>query len=177
MKHYTLARPYAKAAYLFAVDANKVEAWAGFLGQMAELLSDETLRHALKHPQFKVQQLIDVAVEKLGDEDGGHFQNFLRLLAEKHRLGLLPEIHELFLEDVKKGTECRAVLVKSAFKLSKSEIKALETQLTKQFKQTVDLNVVEDASLIGGMIIESGDYVQDGSLSGQLQRLKQNLTL
>ncbi len=177
MKHYTLARPYAKAAYLFAKEADKLKTWTQFLEKMAALVDDETMQAILKHPQFNAQILIDLAVEKLGDNDVRHFQNFLMLLHENRRLALLPEIYELFLEDVKGESAAREVSVKSAAKLSKAEITALRAKLASQFNQPVDLEIIQDASLIGGMIIESGDYVMDSSLQGQLQRLKQELTL
>ncbi len=177
MKNYALARPYAKAAYLFASEAHTLEAWSDFLGKMDHLLNDEAIKNALNHPHFKAQSFISLVIEKLGPHAVPAFRNFLQLLAEKNRLSVLPEIEELFLADMKKGRDHRVVTVKTAFKLTKTALKALETRLSKQFNETIDMAVVEDASLIGGMIIESGDYVEDASLSGQLQRLKQTLTL
>ena len=177
MKHYTLARPYAKAAYLFATESGKVAAWCDFLEKMAELLADESFTPLLKHPSFKLETFIELTIDRLGIEDTAHFRNFLLLLHENHRLSLLAEIYELFLADLKKDIDCREVVVKSAFSLSKAEINTLEADLAVHFKQAVNITVVEDASLIGGIMIESGDYVRDASLAGQLQRLKQNLTL
>ena len=70
----------------------------------------------------------------------------------------------------------REVLIRSAMKLSAADLKALNTTLAAQFKQSVEITVVEEAALIGGLIIESGDYVKDGSLRGQLNQLKHTLT-
>lgn len=176
MKQYTLARPYAKAAFLFAKEQKAVKLWASFLTKMAELLQEESLQNLLKHPKFDTNEFIQVILDKL-EIDDLHCRNFLYLLAEKGRLLQLPEIDELFQQDLNNESSTRQVLVKSAMPLSKKEITALEKDLSDKFKQSIEMQVVEDASLIGGLIIESDDYVLDNSLKGQLERLKQSLTL
>lgn len=176
MKHLSQARPYANAAYLFAKEHGVVRQWLELLNQLAEIFRDEALLALLKHPKFDARVVIETLMNKLGSKDV-HGKNFLMLLAENHRLALLPEIAEIFAEDVKRDTAIREVTLTSAMKLAKAEIKALEKALETKFKQPISMTVVEDPSLIGGVIVQSGDYVMDASLRGQLQHLKQNLTL
>lgn len=175
MKNYTLARPYAKAAYLFAKEHKEVELWSQFLGTLAQIFQNESMQHLLKNPAFQVQDLIDMVLDKKSKANE-QFKNFLMLLSENHRLSHLPEIAELFEEDVQAGEAVREVIVKTAMKLSAAEMKSLEKFLNETFKQPVEMEVIEDTSLIGGLIIESEDTVIDNSLKGQLHRLKQNLT-
>lgn len=176
MKEYTLARPYAKAAYLFAKEQKVVKLWTSFLIKMSELVQEESLQTLLKNPKCNRNEFIEVVLDQL-DIDDIHCRNFLYLLSEKGRLLQLPEIEELFQEDLKKESATRQVLVKTAMPLNKKETAALEKDLSDKFKQTIEMQIVEDASLIGGLIFESDDYVIDNSLKGQLERLKQSLTL
>lgn len=175
MKYYSQARPYAKAAYLFARDADQIKAWLNFLQKMASFLNDTILQSAIKHPHFNAHAFINLVLQKLDRASLSHFKNFLMLLAEKKRLLLLPEIYELFLKDVKHATACREVVLTTAMPLSQEDIKRIEVKLTAQFQQGIEMKIVENPALIGGFIVQSGDYVMDGSLTGQLQRLKQNL--
>ncbi len=176
MKHLSQARPYAHAAYLFAKERGVVAQWGEFLNKLAEIFSDEALLVLLKHPKFDPAVVIEILLDKLSNQDI-HAKNFLLLLAENHRLMLLPEIAELFAECVKRDAAIREVTLTSAMKLAKSEIKTIEKNLEAQFKQPIHITITEDPTLIGGVIVRSGDYVLDASLQGQLQHLKQNLTL
>lgn len=175
MKQYALARPYAKAAFLFAKEQDQTTAWSEFLNDIAQLFQDTVLTAFLKHPKFNAQDFIDAIMQKQNQKNNSGFANFLKLLAENQRLTLLPEIAELFLLDVKAENTVREVQIKSAMPLSKTEIKHLTTDLEQKFAQPVELSFTVDPSLIGGLMIESGDYVIDGSLKGQLQRLKTTL--
>lgn len=177
MKSFTLARPYAKAAYLFAKEGNTIAFWAESLGEIAKLIEDPKLADLLSHPKFDPADFVEIVASKLKDKNAPYIKNFLLLLNENHRLNLLPDIYELFLADMQAEAETLQISVKSAMKLSKTELKDLQADLEKKFKQNIEMSVSEDSSLIGGLIIESGDYVIDGSLRGQLQRLKTNLTL
>src|SRR3546814_12715034 len=89
----TLARPYARAAFSIARDDGKFADWSAALGFAAHVASDPRVAGLLGNP-------------KLGDADavallspaGAQplFGNFLALLADNRRLGLLPEIPGLY---------------------------------------------------------------------------------
>jgi len=103
---------------------------------------------------------------------GETYSRFLAILAESHRLPLLPEISGMFdalraeAEHVVKAT------VTSAAELSAGELDAIKVALRKRFNREVDVTTAVDASLIGGAVIDAGDVVIDGSLKGKLARLQ-----
>jgi len=88
----TIARPYAKAAFEYARGANALAAWSEGLKVAAEIVADPRVAPLTKSPAWSASDLVslitDVAEPKL---DAG-MQNFVRVLAENHRLLLLPEI-------------------------------------------------------------------------------------
>jgi F-type H+-transporting ATPase subunit delta len=51
----------------------------------------------------------------------------------------------------------------------------LEAQIAKLAGERVHARYAEDATLLGGAVVEIGSTVYDGSVRGQLQQLKQRL--
>jgi F-type H+-transporting ATPase subunit delta len=175
MKNYTLARPYAKAAYLYAKEHHTVQLWFTFLGELGVLFADHAMQNLLENPQLPKATLLAIITENLSAKPDVGMQNFLRELTLQQRLAVLPEMVELFAEDWQKDRQVKEFTVTSANALSKVEVAELEKNLSAQFKQPVFLTLQIDPTLIGGLMIQSGDYVVDGSLKGQLNRLKYSL--
>ncbi|MCX7122578.1 MAG: F0F1 ATP synthase subunit delta [Gammaproteobacteria bacterium] len=175
MKNDTLARPYAKAAYLYAKEQGTVELWFQFLGKLGLVFADHTMQNLLQNPQLPKETLLAIITENMSPSPDQGMQNFLKELTHQQRLAVLPEMVELFAEDWQMDRHVKEFTVSSATALSTAQITELEQNLTAQFKQPVFLTLKIDESLMGGMMIQSGDYVVDGSLKGQLNRLKYSL--
>ena len=93
----TVARPYARAAFEFAVDNNNIEAWSTMLSFAAEVAQNATMADILtreKAPQELAELFLSVCDDQL-DENG---QNFIKVLAENGRLSVLPRVAQLFAE-------------------------------------------------------------------------------
>ncbi len=172
MKNHTLARPYAKAAYQYAKETGKVEAWFKFLGQMGVLFAERSMQNLLHHPELSALVLVDTILTQFEGNVESGMANFLKEVALQKRLNVLPEMVELFAEDWQKDRQVKEFTVTSATALSKAEKAELEKTLSAQFNGPVFLSFNIDQGLIGGVMIQSGDYVVDGSLKGQLTRLK-----
>jgi F-type H+-transporting ATPase subunit delta len=100
---------------------------------------------------------------------------FITLLAASKRLDLLSEMIEIFLKKaVASRGELGAELV-VACAISPTEASAIADSLGKAYNKKITLNVREDASLLGGVIINVDSLRLDGSLAGKLNRLKQTL--
>src|SRR5690606_891549 len=112
----------------------------------------------LGHPALVREQ----AVELLSPDGApAAFRDFLALLADNRRLGMLPEIAGLY-EDLRDEAEqVVKAMVTSATAMPASELDTIETAV--------------DEGLIGGAVIAAGDVVIDGSLRGKLARLQSAL--
>jgi len=170
----TVARPYARAAFEFAVDENKIEAWSDMLFFASEVAQDATMAKLLtceKAPQELASLFIDVCADQL-NENG---QNFIKLLAENGRLSVLPRVAQLFVDlETEYKQEIDANVV-SAYALSKKQQTELSVSLEKRLARKVNLNCSIDKALIAGMVITAGDLVIDSTASGQLTRLSNTL--
>lgn len=165
----TLARPYARAAFGAAQDAQQLPAWSQALGFSAQIASEPQVAALLLNPQLTREQALMLLSPQGVDEA---FTRFLGVLADARRLPLLPEIAALY-EQLRAEAE-RIVLAKvtSASELPPGELDVIKAALAKRFGRQVAVTTEVDASLIGGAIIDAGDVVIDGSLKGKLARLQ-----
>ncbi|EJS87134.1 F0F1 ATP synthase subunit delta, partial [Pasteurella multocida subsp. multocida str. Anand1_buffalo] len=85
----TIARPYAKAAFDFAIEQNTVEKWANMLHFSSELIKDETMQTFLKS-SLSASKLADTVISICGEQLDQYGQNLIRLMAENKRLEVLP---------------------------------------------------------------------------------------
>jgi F-type H+-transporting ATPase subunit delta len=170
----TIARPYAKAAFDFALEADAIESWLEQLAFAAEVSQDNTIQTYLSGG-VSVEQAITLFLNVCGEQVEGKGQNFLKLLAENHRLLALPQIFEQFCELKAEHEKTVNVDVTSAVKLKAAQTTALSTALEKRLARKVKLNCKVDKSIISGLVIQAGDMVIDGSVQGKLSRLSQSL--
>lgn len=168
----TLARPYARAAFMLARDAGALAAWSQALGFAARVAADPQASALLGHPALKRAQAVGLLAP---DDASSEFRDFLALLADNRRLALLPEIAGLFEEQRAEAERIVRARVTSAAALPAGELEGIKAALRKRFGREVQIEEAIDESLIGGAVIAAGDVVIDGSLRGKLARLQSAL--
>lgn len=100
----------------------------------------------------------------------------LLMLAERDRLVILPDVAQVFdtrLMDHQKVIRARIV---TAVSLPPERIAALTDGLKRATGSNVLVETGVDASLIGGAVARIGSTVYDGSITRQLERMKEALT-
>lgn len=117
-------------------------------------------------------ELIDRVVRPRASE---FFTNFLHVLARHERLDLLPVIAQQARMEFDVRSNRKRVLVKSAVPLNDEQSDAVVERLRSTFGFEPILEVQVDPSLLGGLVVQVGDTVYDGSLRTQLKSLKQRL--
>lgn len=172
----TIARPYAKAAFDFAVEQSAVEKWTEMLAFIAEVIKDETVQTFLKS-SFSPIKLADAIISICGEQVDQYGQNLIRLMAENKRLTVLPSVFKEFQHYVEEFKAIAQVQVISAQPLSNDQQEKIAVAMEKKLARKVKLNCTVDNSLIAGVIIRTDDFVIDGSSRGQLARLASELQL
>jgi F-type H+-transporting ATPase subunit delta len=171
------ARRYAKALYDLAREASATEAVGRELEQVAAVLvGDARTRDVLTRPWIKPEDRRAVAAaiaQKVGARKV--VQDFLGLVAERGRADHLTEIVGAYraLVDAELG-QARAQ-VRTAVALTAAEKQQLSTRLERALGRRIILEEQVDATLLGGFIAQVGSLILDGSLDGQLGRLRQRL--
>jgi len=170
----TVARPYANAAFDFALERSSIDSWQQMLMFAAEVSKNPGIKQYLSGA-IAPAQLAEVFNNVCGEQLDSHGQNFIKILAENDRLPLLVEISDMFNALKVERDKQINVDVTSAVTLSDAQRKTLSVALEKRFDRKVKLNCSVDPSLVAGMVIKAGDTVIDGSVNSQLNRLNDAL--
>jgi F-type H+-transporting ATPase subunit delta len=172
----TVARPYAKAAFAWARENGRLDAWSGWLGTARAVVESDDYRAFESSPGTGRQQLRDLVANVCGDALDANGRALLDLLAENDRIDYLPEIAAHF-DELKAAHENVAdVEVVSAAVLNDAQRERLAGALRARLRRDVRLHCTVDPALIGGAVVRSGDLLIDGSLAHKLQRLGTELT-
>jgi len=171
-----IARVYADAFLdtVAATDADgALEEFTSFLDDVlaANPEFDQLLISGVIGRDDKIR-LIDKVVAPFGSE---LFTNFLRVLAHHDRLELLPLILEESRVRHEVRTGRRRAQVRSAVPLSADVLNRIRQQLVKAFGFQPIVETHEDPALLGGLVIQVGDTVYDGSLRTRMKQLRGRL--
>jgi F-type H+-transporting ATPase subunit delta len=172
----TLARPYARAAFEYASGENALQDWLSELQLIAAVVSDKAVKTVLSDPSLTTSAQADIFVGLFGDELGDSRQRFLHVLAENRRLGLAPQILEMFAELKSQQERSVEVEMVSAFEIPDAVRDRIKQALAKRLDRDVVVSTSTDSSLLGGVLIRAGDLVIDGSVRGRLNKLAEALT-
>ena len=167
----TLARPYAKASFEYAVKKDSLTSWSNALAILAAATKEQVVISLLSSPTLTAQQKATALVNLGGDKIDERVGRFLTVLAENKRLSLLPQIWRLFEKFKAQQEKLIDVEVRTAFVLNDDIRKVLSEKLTANFDSRVNMTVSIDKTLIGGIVIRAGDTVIDGSVRGRLTKL------
>jgi F-type H+-transporting ATPase subunit delta len=171
----TIARPYAEAAFRLADAQGKLAEWSAALANLAAVAADERVRAAVGDPNLSAAKDAGLIISILTGKLSGDAENFVRVLAENGRLGVVTEIRAHFeaLKNEREGTV--EAEVTTAFEMDQAQIADLVARLEKRTGRKVKARVSVDKSLIGGVKVVIGDKVIDGSARAQLSALENAL--
>jgi F-type H+-transporting ATPase subunit delta len=177
MVNVSVARRWARAL----LEASAPGAMVGIaeqLGVLAGLVtSNPELDAVIRDPAYSRAQRHAVleSIIQLLKPESQTFPNFLRLMVDRHRVAMLPDVARLFrdMADEKAG-RIRGTVV-SAVALDPQAIRQLEDTLSKVVQKKVVLETRVDQSVLGGVSTQVGSVVFDGTLRTQLDDLKRAL--
>ena len=172
----TIARPYAKAAFDFALEKGQLDKWQKMLQFSALVVENDEVSQYLTS-SLSSTQIADMFIAICGEQLDQFGQNFIRVMAENKRLNVLPNILSAFLTLRAEYEAVKDVFVTSATELTKAQAEKIAKAMEKKLGKKVRLSTNVDESLLAGVIIRYDDTVIDGSSRGQLNRLSQELSL
>ena len=102
-------------------------------------------------------------------------KKFLGFMVIKNRLFFLSKIIGSFLNLVSSSRgELKAKIISSK-KLSKEEQKRIQSELSQDFKSSLNVDYEYDPNLIAGLIIQVGSVMVDASIKTKLKKLEKNM--
>jgi len=148
------------------------------LRSIARMVSDTpALRTVWESPSVPAEQkraVLDRIVQATGASK--MTRNLVAVLIDNRRIAALPEIARQFQEELNVRMGIADAEVTTARELSPEEKQRLEQQLATITGKKVRAHYTRDAKVLGGAVVKVGSTIYDGSVKGQLQRLKEQLS-
>lgn len=167
----TLARPYAKAAFEFALEKNNLPAWSDMLAYLSAVSADPAMSKLLDSPSLTREDAAKAMLAVAEDQLDEHGKNYVLQLASNGRLELLPEILALYENHRAEHEKTVDVEIKSAVDLTEQQLTDLNNRLADKLGCKVNINCQTDPTVMGGLVIRAGDLVIDASIRGKLEEL------
>jgi F-type H+-transporting ATPase subunit delta len=171
----TYARAFADVVLSARLDPNRA---IGGLRRIAGLLNESSeLRRVWENPAVPAEQkhrLLDAITQREGIER--HVRNLIAVLIDHRRVQFLDRITQQLEKELDARLGFAEAQITSARDLDDGEKRSLEAQIQKMTGKQVRAKFGLDASLLGGAIVRVGSTIYDGSVKGQLQKIKEAIS-
>lgn len=173
-----LAKKYAMAMFELAEEEDKLVAWTEELLLVGEVVAQfPEIMMFVRNPQVATaikKELLEEIFSKECKLDTS-VMNFLYLLIDKHRMGIIEEIVKEFHSLSNEARNILLARVITAKALTKKQQNALIEKLQAITGKEIELQLKTRKAIIGGVIVQIGDKLIDGSVSGSLKALEKQL--
>jgi F-type H+-transporting ATPase subunit delta len=172
---------------------DKVEAYAdallevakaeGLLGEVEDDLfrfarafeGSDALRMALTDPALPPERRMAIVEELMGGKSLAVSAAMAAFVAGIGRAHELPAIVDRFVEKAARERQREVAEVRSAVPLDDTQQRRLAEALSGATGKQVELKVVVDPSVLGGLVATVGDTVIDGTVRHRLDQLKERI--
>lgn len=169
-----IAKRYARAFFEIAAEEKQFEKFFHELRSFSGIVEgNESLREFLANPVFDQHDkrgVVDAVLNKVGMS--GITANFLRLLADKRRMGILNDIVVCYRELMDTALKKQHVQVRTAFPLSDDLSDSLRKGMEGLTGKQIELTIEQDPTLLAGIVVRVGDILYDGSIKTQLNKIR-----
>ncbi len=170
----TYARAFADVVMSMRLDAAATLAEAQ---QMAAFARDNKgLREVWDAPAISAEQkraVLDSIVKRA--EISRPVRNFVAVLIDHRRTRFIGEIVTQFAQELNQRLGFAEAEVTTSRELSADEKTKLEADIAKVTRKKIRATYIKDATILGGAIARVGSTVYDGSVRGQLEKIRQQL--
>ena len=170
------ARAFADVVMKTSNQLDPARALQELRGVEALLEESDPLRRVLENPSIpgdRKRAVLDAITKRLGTTR--QVRNFIAVLTDHRRLPLFSEILKQLEQELNDRQGFADAQVSTARPLSDDEKKMLEAEITKLTGKKVRARYEQDASLLGGAVVQVGSTIYDGSVEGQLEKIQEQL--
>jgi F-type H+-transporting ATPase subunit delta len=171
------SQAYAAALYAVANSEGQLSSVGDELFAVARAIEgNDALREALGDPHLPAERRQQIIEELLGSRTSDVTLGLASMVVAAGRGRELPAIVDALLE-MSASQEGRQVAeVRSAIDLSEDQRERLAEALKRATGSDVDVRVVVDPSVVGGLVARVGDQVIDGTVRHRLAQLRESLS-
>ena len=144
---------------------------------VAAAQSSPELRKVWESPAIPAEQkrrLLDAIVKR--ENISRPVRNFVAVLIDHRRIPLVAEVAKDFEKELNSRLGFAEAQITSARDLSPAEKRTLESQVEKLLGKKVRARYGRDESILGGAVVQVGSTIYDGSVKGQLEKIREELS-
>lgn len=163
---------YAQAIFELALENEQIEQWDQDLRLAADVLGDDEFRLFLKHAEVP-QERKAAAINEVLAEAHPLVRNLVALLVNRGGVDTMREVQEGYADLLDERLGRQRVAVTAAVPLNDAELARITDFVSRLVGREIALSAQVDESIIGGLIIQIGDRLLDGSSAAALERMRQ----
>ena len=165
---------YARALFDLAVEKDSTDQWATDLAQLAEAMQDEQFNLFLKHAEVPLDRKIESLATVLSEIDP-MVRNLGSLLITRNSVDTIGDVAVSYNRLVDDQLGRQRIEVTTAVELEPAEAERIRQFVANLVQREVVMSTQVDESILGGMIIQVGDRLMDGSTRSKLEELRKQI--
>jgi len=167
---------YAAAIFEVARAEGSLDAVENELFQFSQLFQgNEQLREKLTDQALPVEKRQAIVEDLLGQKASPATVNLVSFVVGSGRARELPEIVNRLVARAASERQQEVAEVRSAISLDDEQRRRLTEALERATGKKIELKVIQDPSIIGGVVARVGDTVIDGSVRRRLDQLRESI--
>ena len=170
------ARRYAEAAFEIAERDKTTDEWLAQLDRLAAAMSNEQVARMLEDPEIPFEKRHGAFKALFTEREMmPQIYNLVGLILRRRRLDSIKDIAREFRRLYNRREGIFEAVATSAAQLDDNEVAAIRKRLEQITGGRIELTLLVDPALLGGVQVRLGDLLIDGSVRGRLERLKGRL--
>ena len=165
---------YARALFDLAVERDSMDQWATDLAQLAEAMQDEQFNLFLKHAEVSLDRKIEALATVLPEVDP-MVRNLGSLLVTRNSVDSIGDVAVAYNRLVDDRLGRQQIEVTTAVELEQAEADRIREFVAGLIQREVVMTTRVDESILGGMVIQIGDRLMDGSTRSRLEELRKQI--
>lgn len=165
---------YARGIFEMARGEGELERVEGELFAVSRAMeTSPELRASLTDPQLPIEKKQSIIEDLIGGRASVLTVGLIQLVVAQNRISDLPSIARSVAESAASSRDKAVAEVRSAVPLDDETVQRLATSLGRATGKNVEVRVVVDSSVIGGIVARVGDTVIDGSIAKRVDSVRQ----
>lgn len=170
-----IASRYAESLFDLAKEENAIHTYQKDIEKVQDVFEDDVFVRFFSHVSIHDDDKINILKKSFQNQISEYVLNFLMLLVKKRRMRYIRQICQHFQSLCNDYFGIKVGKLYSAYELTPQEIQKVENAMSQKEGKKVQLRMVIDESLIGGIKVEVDNRIYDDSLSYKLESLRKEL--
>ena len=167
-------RRYGQAIFELAQEQGETGQWGQDVALVAEAFTDSDFNALLKHAGVSAEDKRSAVDTVLGGVNP-MVRNMVNLLVARGLVDAIPEACEEYTELLDRQEGRQRVEVTTAVALTDDELRRITDFISGLIRQEVVVTARVDEEVLGGLVIQIGDRLLDGSARARLDGLRERL--